>query len=134
MGQDSLDKNYVCFLIYQLLRSYRQFLLKIFNEYREYINGLQENDKRNKLISILNSGIEPPIIIFVNQKKVIMSFSLSLSLDLYIYLTSFYPILFALYLLLFREWMCWLRAWIYLSFLLLSYLLLYILSFSLYVY
>jgi len=30
---------------------------------------MKENDKRNKLISILNSGIEPPIIIFVNQKK-----------------------------------------------------------------
>merc|ERR1712142_650692 len=29
----------------------------------------KENDKRNKLISILNSGIDPPIIIFVNQKK-----------------------------------------------------------------
>ena len=31
---------------------------------------MKENDKRNKLINILNSGIEPPIIIFVNQKKV----------------------------------------------------------------
>lgn len=30
---------------------------------------MKENDKRNKLINILNSGIEPPIIIFVNQKK-----------------------------------------------------------------
>ncbi|XP_040580431.1 probable ATP-dependent RNA helicase DDX23 [Lepeophtheirus salmonis] len=30
---------------------------------------MKENDKRNKLISILNNGIEPPIIIFVNQKK-----------------------------------------------------------------
>merc|ERR1712179_331225 len=29
----------------------------------------KENDKRNKLISILNSGIDPPILIFVNQKK-----------------------------------------------------------------
>jgi ATP-dependent RNA helicase DDX23/PRP28 len=29
----------------------------------------KENDKRNKLIEILNSGIDPPIIIFVNQKK-----------------------------------------------------------------
>ena len=29
----------------------------------------KENEKRNKLISILNSGIDPPIIIFVNQKK-----------------------------------------------------------------
>ncbi len=30
---------------------------------------MKENDKRNKLIEILNHGIEPPIIIFVNQKK-----------------------------------------------------------------
>ncbi len=30
---------------------------------------MKENDKRNKLINILNEGIEPPIIIFVNQKK-----------------------------------------------------------------
>ena len=30
---------------------------------------MKENDKRNKLVSILNAGIEPPIIIFVNQKK-----------------------------------------------------------------
>merc|ERR1712223_25393 len=30
---------------------------------------MKENDKRNKLISILNQGIDPPIIIFVNQKK-----------------------------------------------------------------
>ena len=30
---------------------------------------MKENDKRNKLIQILNQGIEPPIIIFVNQKK-----------------------------------------------------------------
>merc|ERR1712045_434462 len=29
----------------------------------------RENDKRNKLIDILNAGIDPPIIIFVNQKK-----------------------------------------------------------------
>merc|ERR1719266_1165021 len=29
---------------------------------------MKENDKRNKLISILNQGIDPPIIIFVNQK------------------------------------------------------------------
>merc|ERR1711881_517814 len=28
-----------------------------------------EKDKRKKLISILNEGIQPPIIIFVNQKK-----------------------------------------------------------------
>ena len=30
---------------------------------------MKENDKRNKLIQILNQGIDPPIIIFVNQKK-----------------------------------------------------------------
>jgi len=30
---------------------------------------MNENDKRNRLISILNAGIDPPIIIFVNQKK-----------------------------------------------------------------
>ena len=30
---------------------------------------MKENDKRNRLIKILNEGIEPPIIIFVNQKK-----------------------------------------------------------------
>ena len=28
-----------------------------------------ENEKRKKLMSILESGIEPPVIIFVNQKK-----------------------------------------------------------------
>lgn len=32
-----------------------------------YLMG--ENDKRKKLIEILSRGIEPPIIIFVNQKK-----------------------------------------------------------------
>ena len=30
---------------------------------------LSENDKRKKLLSLLASGIDPPIIIFVNQKK-----------------------------------------------------------------
>ncbi|VDD82848.1 unnamed protein product [Mesocestoides corti] len=30
---------------------------------------VQENDKRKKLLQILNEGIEPPVIIFVNQKK-----------------------------------------------------------------
>ena len=30
-----------------------------------------ENDKRNKLLEILGRGIEPPIIIFVNQKKAV---------------------------------------------------------------
>lgn len=28
-----------------------------------------ENDKRKRLLDILNKGVEPPIIIFVNQKK-----------------------------------------------------------------
>lgn len=32
-----------------------------------YLMG--ENDKRKKLVEILNRGFEPPIIIFVNQKK-----------------------------------------------------------------
>lgn len=30
---------------------------------------MSENDKRKKLLSLLGSGIDPPIIIFVNQKK-----------------------------------------------------------------
>ena len=30
---------------------------------------MAESAKRNKLIEILNGGVEPPIIIFVNQKK-----------------------------------------------------------------
>ena len=30
---------------------------------------LSENDKRKKLLKLLESGIDPPIIIFVNQKK-----------------------------------------------------------------
>ena len=30
---------------------------------------MAEGAKRNKLIEILNGGVEPPIIIFVNQKK-----------------------------------------------------------------
>ena len=30
---------------------------------------LTETEKRKKLVEILNKGIEPPIIIFVNQKK-----------------------------------------------------------------
>lgn len=30
-----------------------------------------ENEKRNKLLQILERGIEPPIIIFVNQKKAV---------------------------------------------------------------
>lgn len=35
----------------------------------QVVHLMKENDKRNKLIQILNAGIEPPIIIFVNQKK-----------------------------------------------------------------
>merc|ERR1712241_658088 len=35
----------------------------------QVVHICKENDKRNKLITILNSGIDPPIIIFVNQKK-----------------------------------------------------------------
>ena len=35
----------------------------------QVVHMMKENDKRNKLIEILNSGIDPPIIIFVNQKK-----------------------------------------------------------------
>jgi len=35
----------------------------------QVVHICKENDKRNKLISILNAGIDPPIIIFVNQKK-----------------------------------------------------------------
>lgn len=35
----------------------------------QVVHLMKENDKRNKLISILNSGIDPPILIFVNQKK-----------------------------------------------------------------
>jgi ATP-dependent RNA helicase DDX23/PRP28 len=30
---------------------------------------VSENDKRKRLLDILNKGVEPPIIIFVNQKK-----------------------------------------------------------------
>lgn len=30
---------------------------------------VSENEKRNKLMEILRRGIDPPIIIFVNQKK-----------------------------------------------------------------
>jgi len=35
----------------------------------QVVHMCKENDKRNKLLEILNSGIDPPIIIFVNQKK-----------------------------------------------------------------
>jgi ATP-dependent RNA helicase DDX23/PRP28 len=30
---------------------------------------VSESDKRRKLLEILNRGVEPPVIIFVNQKK-----------------------------------------------------------------
>ena len=35
----------------------------------QVVHMCKENDKRNKLIDILNTGIDPPIIIFFNQKK-----------------------------------------------------------------
>ena len=35
----------------------------------QIVHMLSENDKRKKLLKILESGIDPPIIIFVNQKK-----------------------------------------------------------------
>lgn len=35
----------------------------------QHVYIVKENDKRKKLVDILNQGIEPPIIIFVNQKK-----------------------------------------------------------------
>merc|ERR1712071_599667 len=35
---------------------------------------VSENEKRNKLMEILRRGIEPPIIIFVNQKKGVEKF------------------------------------------------------------
>ena len=35
----------------------------------QIVHILSENDKRKKLLKILESGIDPPIIIFVNQKK-----------------------------------------------------------------
>ena len=35
----------------------------------QVVHMCKENDKRNKLINILNTGINPPIVIFVNQKK-----------------------------------------------------------------
>ena len=54
---------------------------------------MKENDKRNKLINILNSGIEPPIIIFVNQKKVSL-----FSIFVYIYLSSFLLIYISFFL------------------------------------
>lgn len=35
----------------------------------QIIYMMGENDKRKKLIEILKRGIDPPVIIFVNQKK-----------------------------------------------------------------
>ena len=35
----------------------------------QIVHIMKENDKKNRLIKILNEGIDPPIIIFVNQKK-----------------------------------------------------------------
>lgn len=35
----------------------------------QIVHIISENDKRKKLLSLLGSGIDPPIIIFVNQKK-----------------------------------------------------------------
>lgn len=35
----------------------------------QVVHVIKENEKRNKLVQILNQGIEPPILIFVNQKK-----------------------------------------------------------------
>ena len=35
----------------------------------QVVHMCKENDKRNKFIDILNTGINPPIVIFVNQKK-----------------------------------------------------------------
>lgn len=33
----------------------------------EFVKG--DNDKKNKLLNLLYSGIAPPIMVFVNQKK-----------------------------------------------------------------
>jgi len=35
----------------------------------QVVHVIKENEKRNKLIQILNQGLDPPILIFVNQKK-----------------------------------------------------------------
>ena len=37
--------------------------------FSQVVYMMAESAKRNKLIEILNGGVEPPIIIFVNQKK-----------------------------------------------------------------
>ena len=35
----------------------------------QIVHIMGENDKRRKLMEILSRGVEPPVIIFVNQKK-----------------------------------------------------------------
>ena len=35
----------------------------------QIVHMVSESEKRKKLLTLLNSGIDPPIIIFVNQKK-----------------------------------------------------------------
>jgi len=35
----------------------------------QIVHMMSENDKRKRLVEILNRKVEPPIIIFVNQKK-----------------------------------------------------------------
>ncbi len=35
----------------------------------QIVHMLSEGEKRKKLLSLLGSGLDPPIIIFVNQKK-----------------------------------------------------------------
>ena len=40
-----------------------------FMTFLQVVYMMAEGAKRNKLIEILNGGVEPPIIIFVNQKK-----------------------------------------------------------------
>lgn len=35
----------------------------------QIVHMMSENDKRKRLVEILSRGVEPPIIIFVNQKK-----------------------------------------------------------------
>jgi ATP-dependent RNA helicase DDX23/PRP28 len=36
---------------------------------QQMVHVVKENDKRNRLIQLLNQGLDPPILIFVNQKK-----------------------------------------------------------------
>merc|ERR1719431_463783 len=36
---------------------------------QQTVHVIKENDKRNRLIQLLNQGFDPPILIFVNQKK-----------------------------------------------------------------